>query len=84
MAGDFVAQFPAGVRLAVTGAGPVVHRLDDFEQALEKSFTPEALDVLAVDDAVLNSDHHASAAYRAHLVKLMAQRAVKVAAGGAP
>nr|WP_281300277.1 MULTISPECIES: xanthine dehydrogenase family protein subunit M [unclassified Iodidimonas] len=79
IAGVFVAEFSIGVRLAVTGAGPVVHRLDDFEQALQKSFLPEALEPLRVDEAVLNHDHRASAAYRAHLVKLMAQRAVKAA-----
>jgi carbon-monoxide dehydrogenase medium subunit len=74
--GVMAAQTGGGVRVAVTGAGPCVFRLADFEQALASNFSPNALDGLSVSADGLNSDIHASAEYRAHLVKVMAQRAV--------
>jgi carbon-monoxide dehydrogenase medium subunit len=77
--GVMVAQTGGGVRVAVTGAGPCVFRLPDFEQALAANFAPGALDGLSVSSANLNTDIHASAEYRAHLVKVMAKRAVQAA-----
>jgi aerobic carbon-monoxide dehydrogenase medium subunit len=77
--GVMVAQTGGGVRVAVTGAGPCVFRLPDFEQALASNFSPSAVDGLKVSSANLNSDIHASAEYRAHLVKVMAKRAVQAA-----
>ncbi len=77
--GVFVAKTGAGVRVAVTGAGPSVFRLKDAEAALGKSFTPGALDGLKVKADGLNADIHASAEYRAHLVGVMAKRAVAAA-----
>jgi aerobic carbon-monoxide dehydrogenase medium subunit len=77
--GVMVAQTGGGVRVAVTGAGPCVFRLPDFEQALASNFSPSAVDGLKVSPANLNSDIHASAEYRAHLVKVMAKRAVQAA-----
>lgn len=74
--GVFVARTAAGVRVAVTGAGPAVFRLPEFEQKLEGSFTPESVAGLKVEAEDLNSDIHASAEYRAHLVTVMAKRAV--------
>lgn len=76
MAGVFIAGTANGVRVAVTGAGPGVFRWPDAEAALAKNMNPAALDalVLAADD--LNEDLHAPREYRAHLVKVMAQRAV--------
>jgi carbon-monoxide dehydrogenase medium subunit len=50
-----------------------------MEAALDKSFTPEAARAVSVDPAGLNSDIHADAAYRAHLVGVMAGRAVAAA-----
>src|SRR5207248_5714468 len=41
--GVFVAKTPAGVRVAVTGAGPSVFRVPEMEAALAKSFTPDAI-----------------------------------------
>jgi aerobic carbon-monoxide dehydrogenase medium subunit len=78
--GVMVAQTGGGVRVAVTGAGPCVYRLPEFEQALAANFSPAALERLSVSPNGLNSDIHASAEYRAHLVKVMAKRAVDAAA----
>ena len=77
--GVMVAQTGGGVRVAVTGAGPCVFRLPDFEQALASNFSPGAVDGLKVSSSNLNSDIHASAEYRAHLVKVMAKRAIAAA-----
>ncbi|HSK40481.1 MAG TPA: FAD binding domain-containing protein, partial [Arenibaculum sp.] len=76
MVGVFVARSGTGIRVAVTGAGPSVFRLPDMEAALARSFTPAALDGIAVDADGLNGDLHASPDYRAHLVGVMARRAV--------
>jgi aerobic carbon-monoxide dehydrogenase medium subunit len=69
-----------GVRVAVTGAGPCVFRVPEMEAALVTSFTPDAIKDIAIPDAGLNSDIHASAEYRAHLVGVMARRAVAACA----
>jgi carbon-monoxide dehydrogenase medium subunit len=74
--GVFVARTAGGVRVAVTGAGPCVFRQTDMEAALAKSFTPDAIKDIAQSDDGLNTDIHASAEYRAHLVNVMARRAV--------
>lgn len=81
MAGVFVARQDDGsVRLAVTGAGSDgVFRHAGMEQALASDFSPGALDGVEVDDSELLSDIHASSAYRANLVKVMAKRAVSAA-----
>jgi carbon-monoxide dehydrogenase medium subunit len=80
MAGVFVARTKSGVRLAVTGAGPCVFRVPAMEAALAKGFTPDAIAGIAIASAGLNSDIHGSAEYRAHLVGVMAKRAVAEAA----
>ena len=74
--GVFVAKTGGTVKVAVTGAGPSVFRAEDFEQALTRSFTPDAVAGLKVEPDGLNADIHASAEYRAHLVTVMAKRAV--------
>jgi carbon-monoxide dehydrogenase medium subunit len=74
--GVFVARLDSGVRVAVTGAGPGVFRSSEMESALDGNFSPDALDGVEIKAEGLNSDIHASAAYRAHLVKVMAKRAV--------
>ncbi len=76
MVGVFVAQFDAGVRVAVTGAAHGVFRHAGLEAALGRSFTPEAAATVKIDTTDLNSDIHASAAYRANLVSVQTQRAV--------
>ena len=78
--GVFVAQTAAGVRVAVTGAGARgVFRVKAMEDALAKNWSAEALKSIAVSAGDLLSDLHASAEYRAHLVTVMAQRAVATA-----
>jgi len=81
MTGVFVAKHGDGsVRVAVTGAGSGgVFRQADMEQALASNFSAGALDGITVDDSDLMSDIHASSAYRANLVKVMAKRAVTAA-----
>ena len=79
--GVMAAEFDDGVRVAVTGAGPGVFRAKEFEAALEKDFSSSALDGLKVDADDLNIDLHASPEYRAHLVTVMAKRAVSEAGG---
>jgi carbon-monoxide dehydrogenase medium subunit len=74
--GVFVAETGSGVRVAVTGAGPGVFRAGNFETALAGSFTAAALDGATWPADDLNSDIHASAAYRAHLIGVLAKRAV--------
>jgi aerobic carbon-monoxide dehydrogenase medium subunit len=77
--GVMVAQTGGQTRVAVTGAAPSVFRLADAERALGSNFSAAALDGLSVSADDLNSDIHASAEYRAHLIKVMAKRAVQAA-----
>jgi carbon-monoxide dehydrogenase medium subunit len=78
--GVFVAKTPAGVRVAVTGAGPCVFRVPAMEAALAGNFTADAIRDIQIPQDGLNSDIHASAEYRAHLVNVMARRAVAACA----
>ncbi len=76
LVGVFVAQTDQGVRVAVTGAANCVFRHAGLEQALAANFTPQAAAAVPIDASELNSDLHASAAYRANLIGVQAQRAV--------
>jgi carbon-monoxide dehydrogenase medium subunit len=79
--GVMVADTGSGVRVAVTGAGPCAFRVPEMEKALGAKFAPESVANVKVSAAGLNSDIHASAEYRAHLVTVMAKRAVAKALG---
>src|SRR5688572_740904 len=80
LVGVFVADFGGGkVRVAVTGAGPSAFRQTEMEKALSTKFAPDAVANIKVKPDGLNNDLHASPEYRAHLVTIMAKRAVEAA-----
>jgi carbon-monoxide dehydrogenase medium subunit len=80
MVGVFVAKFATGVRVAITGAAQGgVFRHTAFEKALSANFSPDAIAGIVTPADDLNSDIHASAEYRAHLIGVMAKRAVAAA-----
>ena len=78
--GVMVAQGGDGVRVAVSGAGYKVFRAEAMEDALASDFAPGALAGIGVEQDGLVSDTDASAEYRAHLVSVMARRAVEACA----
>ena len=81
MVGVFVAAGPAGVRVAITGAAQNgVFRHSAMEQALAANWSADAIKGITTPADGLNSDIHASAEYRAHLIGVMARRAVAGAA----
>lgn len=79
LVGVFVNQSAAGVRVAVTGAKACVFRCTPIEAALMRSFTPAAAKAVQVGTEGVSSDLHASAAYRAAMISVMASRAVAAA-----
>ena len=79
MVGVFVSEGTGGVRVAVTGAGPSVFRVPAMEKALTAKFSADAIASIQVSATGLNNDLHATAEYRAHLVTVMAKRAVEQA-----
>jgi carbon-monoxide dehydrogenase medium subunit len=82
--GVFVSQHGPHVRVAITGAGHYAFRLNEFEHALEGSFTPSALEECTVSPDNLTSDIHASAEFRAHLVKELTMKAAAICKGTVP
>jgi carbon-monoxide dehydrogenase medium subunit len=77
MAGVFVADSAAGLRVAVTGAASGVFRWKEAEQALTKKLDADALENVPLDTADMNEDIHATREYRANLARVMAKRALK-------
>lgn len=76
LVGVFVGRTGNVVRVAVTGAAPCVFRQFEMEAALQNDFRPQAVASIKFAAGNLNSDIHASAEYRAHLITVMAKRAV--------
>jgi carbon-monoxide dehydrogenase medium subunit len=76
MVGVMVAETDDGIRVGVTGAGPCAFRVPEMEKALTTRFAPESVADIKVPSEGLNSDIHGSNEYRAHLVTVMAKRAV--------
>ena len=82
LVGVFVAKRGSENRVAVTGAGSNgVFRVGSFEEALKKRFSPKSLEGMSIPADGMNSDIHGSAEYRAHLVGVLARRAVADAIG---
>lgn len=74
--GVYVAKLKKGIRVAVTGVESCVFRCKKLEDALSSNFSPSAIDNVNISSAEFNSDIHASAEYRAHMIKVMAKKAV--------
>ena len=79
LVGVFVSKGSQGVRVAVTGAASCAFRASDLENALAANWTAAACNAVKVSSGNLNSDLHASAEYRAHLIPVIAGRAVAAA-----
>jgi carbon-monoxide dehydrogenase medium subunit len=79
--GVMVSQKGSEIRVGVTGAGACAFRVAAMEGALASNFAPESVAEIKISDGDLNSDIHASSEYRAHLVTIMAKRAVAEANG---
>ncbi|MFT5182026.1 MAG: carbon-monoxide dehydrogenase medium subunit, partial [Alphaproteobacteria bacterium] len=78
--GVMVAQTGGETRAAVTGASDSgVFRAADIEAALGSGLDAAAAKAVKVSADGLNSDIHASAEYRAHLISIMASRAATAA-----
>ncbi len=77
LVGVFASKRGSEIRVAVTGAGSNgVFRVPTFEEALKKRFSPKSLEGLTIPAAGMNADIHATPEYRAHLVGVIARRAV--------
>ncbi|MBM3529886.1 MAG: xanthine dehydrogenase family protein subunit M [Alphaproteobacteria bacterium] len=77
LVGVFVSKRGSDIRVAVTGAGSSgVFRVKSFEEALKKRFSPKSIEGMSIPADGMSSDIHGSAEYRAHLVGVMARRAL--------
>ena len=76
LVGVYVAKLKKEVRVAVTGVESFVFRCKKIEEALSSNFSPSAVDKISISSKGFNADIHASAEYRAHIIKVMAKKAV--------
>ena len=74
--GVYVAKLKDEVRVAITGASSYVYRSKELESALSGNFSTSAIDNINISSKNLNSDIHASSEYRAHIIKVMAKKAI--------
>ena len=80
LVGVFVSKRGSDIRVAVTGAGSDgVFRVPTFEEALKKRFAAKSIEGLTIPATGMNADIHASPEYRAHLVSVLAKRALNKA-----
>ena len=74
--GVYVAKFKKEVRVAITGVESCVFRCKKLEDVLSSNFSPTAIDSVNISSKGFNTDIHASAEYRAHLISVLAKKAV--------
>ena len=75
--GVYVAKFKKESNVAITGAESVVFRCKKIEDALNSNFSSSAIEKVQINSSSFNSDIHASAEYRANLIKVFAKKAVE-------
>ena len=76
LVGVYVAKLKNEVRVAVTGVESCVFRCKKLEDILSKNFSSSAIDDVNISSKGFNVDIHASAEYRAHIIKVMAKKAI--------
>ena len=76
LVGVYVAKLKKETRVAITGAANCVYRSKALEAALSNNFSASAIDSINIPSIGLNKDMHASAEYRAHMIKVMTKKAV--------
>ena len=76
LVGVYIAKLKTGIRVAVTGVESCVFRCKKLEDALSNNFSTSAIDNVNISSKGFNADIHASAEYRAHIIKVMAKKAV--------
>ena len=74
--GVYVAKHKKGINVAVTGAKSCVYNDENISKALSTNFSSSSLDSVKISSSDMNSDIHASADYRANMVKIFAKKAV--------
>ena len=74
--GVYVAKFKKEIRVAITGVESCVFRCKKLEDVLSSNFSPTAIDSVNISSKGFNTDIHASAEYRAHLIAILAKKAV--------
>ena len=72
-----MAKHKSEVNVAVTGAKSCVYNDKDLAKALSNNFSSSAVDAVRISSSGMNSDIHASAEYRANMVKVFAKKAVE-------
>ena len=75
--GVYVAECKSGINVAVTGAKSCVYNDKNLSDILSKSFSADAINNTKISASGMNSDIHASADYRANMVKVFAKKAVE-------
>ena len=76
LVGVYVAKLKKGIRVAITGVESCVFRCKKLEEALTNNFSASAINNVNISSKGFNSDIHASAEYRAHIIKVMTKKAV--------
>ena len=75
--GVYVAKYKSGVNVAVTGAKPCVYNDKNLANTLSGNFSSSVIDNVSISSSDMNSDIHASAEYRANMIKVFAKKAVE-------